>query len=160
VLSLLCQLKRKLLKYFSKSAACLHNVPLLPYISRSVSANFKAACADTVGALHEAVTKPVIQVLTSAANTGYAKQLQTFILSGGTQGVDVAQQLFQHLQKTHSAEFLAIVNASNHQVMLSVNPRLTPGTVFDPQVNYYYAAYCIALYCSAESAHKQLTKTV
>jgi hypothetical protein len=124
-------------------------VPLLPCISRSVSANFKAACADTVGALHEAVTKPVVQVLTSAANTGYAKQLQTYILSGGTQGADTTQQLFQHLQKIHSAEFLAIVNASSYQIMLSVNPRLTPGTVFDPQVNYYYlCVICVLFVCS------------
>jgi hypothetical protein len=135
-----------------KPAARLRNVPSLPYISWSVSANFKAACADTVGALHEAVTKPVVQVLTSAANTGYAKQLQTYILSGGTQSVDATEQLFQHLQKTHSAEFLAIVNASNHQVMLSVNPRLTPGTVFDPQVHYCYPVCCMHIFRSTIAA--------
>jgi hypothetical protein len=104
-------------------------------ISWSVSTNFKDACTDTVGALQEAVKKPVTQVLTSAANTGYAKQLQMYVVSGGTQSVDATEHLFQHLQSTHSAEFLAIVNASTHQVMLSVNPKLTPGTAFNPQVS-------------------------
>jgi hypothetical protein len=63
---------------------------------QAVLANYRAIGDDSIGAVHEAVTRKVDNLRAAVANAAFNKDVQAFVVNNGpTQPVDV---LFKHMQ--------------------------------------------------------------